>query len=85
MQQTSPVDQVFTGDYQAAERKFGVPCPMLQICLDLGFPVSVLGRSPLILRNLDLLKEINQRARMLMMCCIIYTPDSVYRSVLRQV
>ena len=34
---------------------------MLEACLDLGFPVSVLGRSPSVLRDLGLLKEINQR------------------------
>ena len=34
---------------------------MLEVCLDLGFPVSVLGRSPAVLRDLGLLKEINQR------------------------
>jgi len=28
---------------------------MLELCLELGFPVSVLERSPLVLRDLDLL------------------------------
>jgi DNA repair photolyase len=32
---------------------------MLEVCLDLGFPASVLERSPLVLRDLDVLKEIN--------------------------
>ena len=54
-----PVDVVCTGDYQPAERKFEVSRRMLEVCLELGFPVSVLERSPLVLRDLDLLKEIN--------------------------
>jgi hypothetical protein len=42
----APVDIVFTGDYQAAERKFLVSRQMLEVCLDLGFPALVLERSP---------------------------------------
>ena len=41
-----PVDLVMTGDYQAAERKFGLSRKMLEAGLELGFPVSVLERSP---------------------------------------
>jgi DNA repair photolyase len=54
-----PVDIVITGDYQPAEKKFEVSRRVLEVCLELGFPVSVLERSPLVLRDLDLLKEIN--------------------------
>jgi hypothetical protein len=75
---------VGTGDYQAAERKFGVSRRMLEVCLELGFPVSVLERSPLVLRDLDLLKAINERARAVMMWSIIYTPDSAHRTTLRK-
>jgi len=80
----TPVDVVGTGDYQAAERKFGLSRRMLEVCLELGFPVSVLERSPLVLRDLDLLQEINQRARAVMMWSIIYTPDSDHRDRLRE-
>jgi DNA repair photolyase len=75
-----PVDIVATGDYQPAERKFGLSRQMLEVCLDLGFSVSVLERSPLVLRDLDLLKEINEQARAVMMRSIIYTPDSRHRA-----
>jgi DNA repair photolyase len=80
----APVDVVGTGDYQPAERKFGLSRRMLEVCLELGFPASVLERSPLVLRDLDLLQEINQRARAVMMWSIIYTPDSAHRATLRQ-
>jgi hypothetical protein len=36
--------------------------PLLEVCLDLGFPVEVLERSPLVLRDLNLLKAINQQS-----------------------
>ena len=54
-----PVDVVFTGDYQPAERKFELSRRMLEVCRDLGFPVFVLERSPLVLRDLD---QTGQRA-----------------------
>jgi hypothetical protein len=41
-----PVDVVITGDYQAAERRFGLSRRILEVCLELGLPVAVLGRSP---------------------------------------
>jgi DNA repair photolyase len=71
-----PVDMVFTGDYQAAERKFKLSRQMLEVCLELGFPVFVLTRSPLVLRDLDILKTINQRCRSVVAFSIISTPDS---------
>jgi DNA repair photolyase len=80
----SPVDVIGTGDYQAVEKKFGLSRKMLEVCLELGFPVSVLERSPLVLRDLDLLQEIDQRARAVMMWSIVYTPDSAHRATLRQ-
>jgi DNA repair photolyase len=72
----APVDVVATGDYQAAEKKFEVSRRMLEVCLELGFPVSVLVRSPLALRDLELLKEINQRAPSVVFFSMISAPDS---------
>ena len=77
-----PVDMVFTGDYQLLERKYKLSRQMLEVCLELGFPVFVLTRSPLVLRDLDLLQEINQRARAVVAFSIIATPESAaYASV----
>jgi DNA repair photolyase len=80
----APVDVVGTGDYQAVERKFGLSRSMLEICLGLGFPVLVLERSPLVVRDLDLLQAIHERARAVVMFSIIYTPESPRRDRLRQ-
>jgi len=72
----APVDVVFTGDYQPAERKFGISRRMLEVCRDLGFPVFVLERSPLVLRDLDLLREIHQKAHAVVAFSIISTADA---------
>ena len=72
----APVDVVGTGDYQSAERKFGLSRRMLEVCLELGFPVFVLERSPLVLRDLVLLREIQERSTALVAFSIISTPDS---------
>jgi len=78
------VDLVFTGDYQAVERKFEVSRRMLEVCRDLGFPVFVLERSPLVLRDFDLLREINARAPSVAAFSIISTPDSPNYEKVRQ-
>jgi DNA repair photolyase len=49
---------------------------MLEVCLEQGFPVSVLERSPLVLRDLDLLKEINQQAPSVVFFSMISAPAS---------
>jgi DNA repair photolyase len=74
--QGQPVDVVFTGDYQPAERKFEISRRMLEVCLDLGFPILVLERSPLVLRDLDLLQAIQDRAVAVVLFSIVSTPDS---------
>jgi DNA repair photolyase len=71
-----PVDLVFTGDYQPAERKFGVSRQMLEVCCELGFPVFILERSPLVLRDLDLIQEIHKNARAVVAFSIIHTPET---------
>ena len=71
-----PVDVIATGDYQPAEKKFEVSRRILEVCLEQGFPVSVLERSPLVLRDLDLLKEINARAPSVVFFSMISAPDS---------
>jgi DNA repair photolyase len=79
----TPVDLVFTGDYQPAERKFGISRQILTVCRDLGFPVFVLERSPLVLRDLDLLQEINAQAPSVVAFSAISTPDSPHHTRVR--
>ena len=80
----APVDMVFTADYQPAERKYKISRRMLEVCLELGFPVFVLTRSPLVLRDLDLLEAINRKAKAVVAFSIIATPDTdAYEAISR--
>ena len=79
------VDVIFTGDYQAAERRFQLTRRMLEVCYELGFPVFILTRSPLVLRDLDLIQAIHQRARAVVAFSIISTPESPGYARVRQV
>jgi len=72
----APLDAIFTGDYQPAERKFELSRRMLEVCLETGFPVFVLERNPGVLRDLDLLRAIHEKARAVVAFSIISTPDS---------
>ena len=80
----TPLELIATGDYQPAERKFKLSRQMLEVCLDLGFPVFVLSRSPLVLRDLDLLGEINRRARAAVAFSAISAPGSPNHERARQ-
>lgn len=48
--------------YQPAEAEYKVTRDLLKVCRNFGFPVSVLTKNVLVLRDLDLLKEINDIA-----------------------
>jgi DNA repair photolyase len=72
----APVDLIFTGDYQPAERKFRLSRKILEVCYELGFPVFVLERNPAVLDDLDLLQAIHEKARVVVAFSIISTPDS---------
>lgn len=81
----SPTDLLFTGDYQPAERKFKLSRKMLEVCYELGFPVFILTRSPLVLRDLDLIQAINQKARAVVAFSLISTPESPDYKRIRQI
>ncbi|MBN1218917.1 MAG: hypothetical protein JXM69_08315 [Anaerolineae bacterium] len=56
-------DVICCGDWQQpVEDRYQLSRQMLEIVRDLGFPLFIVERSPLLTRDLDLLVEINQRA-----------------------
>jgi DNA repair photolyase len=71
-----PVDAVGIGDYQPAERKFGLTRQMLEVCAELGFPVFILSRSPLVMRDLDVLQTIRERAAVTVAFSMVSAPGS---------
>ena len=80
----APVDLISTGDYQPLEREFGISRRILEVCLEMGFPVFILERSPLVLSDLDVLQEIENRARAVVVFSVIYTPDSPHADSVRR-
>ncbi len=67
---------VAVGDYQPLERKFKLSRRMLEICLELDFPIFTLERSPLVLRDLDLIKAINERTYATVQFSVIHTAQT---------
>jgi len=56
-------DVIACGDWQQpAEDRYRLSRGMLEVVSDLGFPLFIVERSPLLIRDLDLLVEINQKA-----------------------
>lgn len=49
--------------YQPAEEVTQISRKLLRVVLDYGFPVFLITKSKLVLRDIDLLKEINEKAR----------------------
>jgi DNA repair photolyase len=80
----APVDSIFTGDYQPAERKFKLSRKMLEVCYERGFPVFILTRSALVLRDLDIIQAIHQKARAVVAFSLISTPESAQYERIRQ-
>jgi DNA repair photolyase len=58
-----PPDIIACGDWQQpAEDRYRLSRCMLEVVDELGFPLFIVERSPLLTRDLDLLVDINQRA-----------------------
>ena len=56
-------DVIACGDWQQpAEDRYRLSAAMLEVVRDLGFPLFIVERSPLLTRDLGLLVEINRRA-----------------------
>ena len=56
-------DIISVGDWQQpAEDRYKLSREMLEVVLEQGFPLFIVERSPLLIRDLDLLTEINQRS-----------------------
>ena len=81
----APKGTVFVGDYQPAERKFELSRRMLEVCLELDFPVLLLERSPLVLRDLDLLQEINRKTFASVLFSIIHTKHSSHAQAISRI
>ncbi|KYC51797.1 MAG: hypothetical protein AMQ22_01155 [Candidatus Methanofastidiosum methylothiophilum] len=59
---TKPKDLIYLDSYQPVEKEYGYCRKILETCLDLELPVFLNEKSPLLLKDLDILKEINNRS-----------------------
>jgi DNA repair photolyase len=76
-----PKDIVIVGDYQPIEEQTKLSRKMLQVCLDHEFPVSLLEKSPLVLRDIDLIEKINKKSWAAATFSIITTKDDKTRQL----
>ena len=74
-------DLIAVGDWQPVENKYHLSRAMLEVCLELGFPVFILEKSPLVVQDLDLLKKINKKAGVIASFSIITTKDNQVRKI----
>lgn len=57
-----PKDLIYLNGYQPIEAKCRLARKMLEVCLKLRFPVFINEKSPLLLRDLDILKQLNHES-----------------------
>jgi DNA repair photolyase len=62
--------------YQPAEAKVGMSRKMLQIVYDYGFPVSLLTKNKLVLKDLDMLRKINKDSDATVCMTIVFSREN---------
>lgn len=75
-----PRDLIYLNNYQPIDSKYQYTRKMLKVCLDLEFPVFINEKSPMLLRDLDILKKINKKAYLNIGWSIITTKDDQTRA-----
>ncbi|MBI3051677.1 hypothetical protein HYY74_04435 [Candidatus Woesearchaeota archaeon] len=56
-----PPDIIHTTDYQPIEARYRLSRKMLEVCLKHRFPVIIVAKSPLVLRDMDIIKKISDQ------------------------
>jgi len=74
-------DLIAVGDYQPAEGRYCLSREMLKACAELGFPTLILEKSPLVLRDLDVISKINQRVWACVMFSIVRGDSNGYGEI----
>ena len=70
-----PRDLIYLDNYQPVDSKYRYVRQMLEVCLELESPVFINEKSPLLLRDLDLLKKINKKSYLNVAWSIITATD----------
>ena len=57
-----PKDLIYLDSYQPIEAKYQYARRILEVCLELGFPIFLNEKSPILLRDLDILIRISEKS-----------------------
>jgi len=76
-----PRDLIYLDNYQPIEAKYSYVRKMLEVCFELGFPVFINEKSPMLLRDLDVLKKIAEKSYLNVGWSIITTKDDRTRLI----
>ena len=76
-----PCDLVYLNGYQPVDLKYQYTRQMLEVCLELNFPVFINEKSPMLLRDLDVLRRISQQSYLNVGWSIITAEDDEARVV----
>jgi DNA repair photolyase len=76
-----PRDLIYLDSYQPVEEEYRYVRGMLEVCLEEGFPVFINEKSPLLLRDLDVLKKISESSYLNVGWSIITTRDDEMRRI----
>ncbi|MEM2100407.1 MAG: radical SAM protein [Thermoproteota archaeon] len=74
-----PRDLIYLDSYQPVEEEYRYVRGMLEVCLESAFPVFINEKSPMLLRDLDVLKRISESSCLNVGWSIITTEDDEVR------
>lgn len=77
-----PRDIIYLDSYIPVDSEYQYARKMLEVCLDLDFPVFVNEKSPLLLRDLDVLKKISIKSFLNVGWSIITSKDDLTRKII---
>lgn len=69
------VDLIYLFGYQPIETKYRDMRELLKVCSDLGFPVFINEKSPLLLEDLDILQKLNEKTYINIGWSIVFAGD----------
>ncbi len=76
-----PPDLICLDSYQPIETEYRYARKMLEVCLELNFPVFINEKSPLLLRDLDVLEKISKKSFLNVGWSIIAAMDDEAKSI----
>jgi len=74
-----PRDLIYLDSYQPVDAEYQYMRRMLEVCLELGFPVFINEKSPMLLRDLNILEKINKGSYLNVGWSIITAKDDEIR------